>query len=115
MMLNSSTLDQIVLASTAGGVLGSAFSIVASTAQRQAEEHGISSGKMMCDATLTSLAIGLCSGAMTFAFSAIDVLSVERVTPFIMFTLCFVTVAGVALAKLVTILVPRLFTLGKSN
>jgi hypothetical protein len=107
MLNNLTALDQLVLASAVGGTLGSGLCTVAGIFQQRAKGGNINHRKMMLDSILGSLAMGLLSGGMVFAFASIDVQSIERVTPLNMFTLCFVAAAYDYFARVVKLILSR--------
>jgi hypothetical protein len=107
---NLTALDQLVLASAVGGTLGSGLCTVARIFQRQAKSENINHRKMILDSILGSLAMGLLSGGMVFAFASIDVQSIERVTSLNMFTLCFIASAYDCFARVVERVLSRVST-----
>jgi hypothetical protein len=98
---NLTPVDQIVLASVVGGVSGCAISAVSARFQPKTEENRVNNEKSIRDAALTSIAMGLFSGALVFAFASIDVDYVERVDPRVMFVLVFTITSIDGVIKLI--------------
>jgi hypothetical protein len=108
MINNLTALDQLVLASTAGGILGSGISAVVRIFQRRVKN--INDVKMMRDPILVSLGMGLFSGCIVFAFASVDVQSIERVTPLNIFMLCFIAASYDCFARVVELVLSRVST-----
>jgi hypothetical protein len=115
-MINDLTaLDLVTLASIAGGFLGCVFSAVISFVSKPQDESYSINSRMLRDAFLTSSAMALFAGMLTFAFGSIDVQSVEQVSPIIMFTIAFVTIAGEAWVKVTRLIFSKILIQRRNN